>query len=360
MRAAAHVRHLWPCGLAWSCLQCFGRAFPLVRSMFRGRSMELAQAEVFSFESIKDVFSWLPIVFSVAAALAQAMGAKEGLRSKVRIPSHRGDEGLAALRIPDDEAEEGRRMTPAKEGQAGEVSRMARLALAAQATESAQLFAFDGGPSQPPAAQPDGTAGAASQTGGGAQSGHFRAAGGEAGWKRSAGEAVAWAGAAAWEAEGRPWPVPGSGRRAWLAWSTSRTPCSIWSRRLGRRGAWGQAGGSEAQSCRRYPGGPRHDRGRQGQACNGARPWRRLGGQVHEHVRDGGGASQTGCPPAPQSEGRAPPASACGEHATRQRCMQAGTHLVRCATSPGLTAKMLGGVISLTEAASMRATVELD
>ena len=89
--------------------------------------MDPTAEECAAFKTIQDVFEWLEMDPPLCAALTAATGAKSSLRSWARIPAERYTEVLKTLMVNDGGVE--RRQTPAEEGQAGDVRRIALLAL---------------------------------------------------------------------------------------------------------------------------------------------------------------------------------------------------------------------------------------
>ena len=83
--------------------------------------------ECAKFESISDVFQWLEMEPPLCAAFTAATGAKSSLCSWARIPAERYTEVVTTIMVNDGGVE--RRQTPAEEGQAGDVRRIALLAL---------------------------------------------------------------------------------------------------------------------------------------------------------------------------------------------------------------------------------------
>jgi hypothetical protein len=91
--------------------------------------MDPKPQELATFDSILAVFKWLEMPDDVVAALSEAMGANNALRTWACIPMDRFTATIEGLKI----GEGLRDLTPAEEGQAGEVPRLARLAVTAQA-----------------------------------------------------------------------------------------------------------------------------------------------------------------------------------------------------------------------------------
>ena len=89
--------------------------------------MDPSAAELKTFISIDKIFEWLELPQDIAGALVTATGAGTGLRAWARIPAVRFSSVVANLKVTRDGNEQ--ILTPAEEGQAGEVARLALLAL---------------------------------------------------------------------------------------------------------------------------------------------------------------------------------------------------------------------------------------
>lgn len=97
--------------------------------------------ELAAISDIQGVFKWLELTPEVAEALTAAVGAGTALRPWARVPPERFAKVVAALKVGD------RILTPVEEGQAGEVSRIARLALTGPPpTAGASVSASQGAP----------------------------------------------------------------------------------------------------------------------------------------------------------------------------------------------------------------------
>ena len=94
-------------------------------------AMDPTRLELLGFTDITSVFEWLELDAEVAKEVTKVMGAAIGLRSWARIPPDRYAKALATVRVGEGTA--ARELTPAEEGQAGEISRLARLALETKA-----------------------------------------------------------------------------------------------------------------------------------------------------------------------------------------------------------------------------------
>ena len=122
--------------------------------------MDPTVEECAKFENISDVFQWLEMDPPLCAALTAATGAKNSLRSWARIPAERYTEVDKTSMVNDGGAE--RWQTPAEEGQAGDVRRIALLALQDPSASAG------GGKGQQHTPQIAGTQGSASQAATGA------------------------------------------------------------------------------------------------------------------------------------------------------------------------------------------------
>ena len=89
--------------------------------------MDPTAEECAAFNTIQDVVEWLEMDPQLCAAFTAATGVKSSLRSWARIPAERYTEVIKTLMVNDGGVE--RRQTPAEEGQAGDLRRIALLLL---------------------------------------------------------------------------------------------------------------------------------------------------------------------------------------------------------------------------------------
>ena len=98
------------------------------------RKMDPTTEELAKIQDIHGVFEWLELAPDIAEALTAAVGAGPTLRPWARVPAERFAKVVAALTVGE------RPLTPAEEGQAGEVARIARLALAGPTPATGTTF----------------------------------------------------------------------------------------------------------------------------------------------------------------------------------------------------------------------------
>ena len=102
--------------LGFKLLQFLSASLAFLRSILC--TMDPSHAELMTMTSASDIFAWLEATKELEDALTAAMGDPRSLRGWAHIPDSRFEAEVRRLKLGE------RNLTPAEEGQAGQVARI--------------------------------------------------------------------------------------------------------------------------------------------------------------------------------------------------------------------------------------------